>query len=112
MPLTLKLQEQDMSTSRRKFLKFSAIAGGSLALRSISNAPAFANTSRSIIKGPKPMRILILGGTGLMGPEQVRYALSRVHKIRVLNRGKSHHGSLPRELEELSGDRNGQLDAL
>src|SRR5499426_2266397 len=112
MPLKLKLQEQDMSTSRRNFLKFSAIAGGSLALRSISNAPAFANTSRSIIKGPKPMRILILGGTGFMGPEQVRYALSRGHKITVFNRGKTHPGILPKEVEQLIGDRNGQLDAL
>jgi 2'-hydroxyisoflavone reductase len=58
------------------------------------------------------MRILILGGTGFTGPEQVRYALSRGHKITVFNRGKTHPGILPKEVEQLIGDRNGQLDAL
>ena len=101
-----------MSTSRRNFLKFSAIAGGTLALRSMHEVPALANTGRSIIKDPKPMRILILGGTGFMGPEQVRYALSRGHKVTVFNRGKTHPGILPKEVEQLIGDRNGQLDAL
>ena len=101
-----------MPTSRRNFLKFSAIAGGTLALRSMPDAAALANTGRSIIKDPKPMRILILGGTGFMGPEQVRYALSRGHKVTVFNRGKTHPGILPKEVEQLIGDRNGQLDAL
>jgi len=61
---------------------------------------------------PKPLRILILGGTGFTGPFQVRYALERGHKVTVFNRGKSHPGELPKEVEQLIGDRNGQLDAL
>jgi nucleoside-diphosphate-sugar epimerase len=61
---------------------------------------------------PKPMRILILGGTGFTGPYQVRYALGRGHKVTTFNRGKSHPGELPSEVEQLIGDRNGQLDAL
>ncbi len=61
---------------------------------------------------PKPMRILILGGTGFTGPHQIRYALSRGHKITTFNRGKTHPGELPNEVEQLLGDRNGQLDAL
>jgi 2'-hydroxyisoflavone reductase len=101
-----------MSTSRRTFLKLSAIAGGTLALRSLADADARANATRSNAKAPKPMRILILGGTGFTGPEQVRYALSRGHKITVFNRGKTHPGILPKEVEQLIGDRNGQLDAL
>ena len=60
----------------------------------------------------KPLRILILGGTGFIGPYQVRYALSRGHKITTFNRGKTHPGELPNEVEQLIGDRNGQLDAL
>jgi 2'-hydroxyisoflavone reductase len=55
---------------------------------------------------------LILGGTGFTGPFQVRYALERGHKVTVFNRGKSHPGELPKEVEQLIGDRNGQLDAL
>ena len=58
------------------------------------------------------MKILILGGTGFIGSFQVRYALSRGHEITLFNRGKSHRGSLPPEVEQLIGDRNGQLDAL
>jgi len=60
----------------------------------------------------KSLRILILGGTGFTGPYQVRYALSRGHKVTTFNRGKTHPGELPNEVEQLIGDRNGQLDAL
>src|SRR5204862_2578840 len=54
----------------------------------------------------------ILGGTGLPGPFQVSYARKRGHKITVFNRGKTHPGELPKEVEQLVGDRNGQLDVL
>jgi len=61
----------------------------------------------------KPLRLLILGGSGFTGPFQVRYALSRGHSVTVFNRGKTHPGVLPKEAEQLIGDRNtGQLDAL
>jgi 2'-hydroxyisoflavone reductase len=103
-------QEQTkMSTSRRTFLKLSAIAGGTLGLQRISG---FTNALGSTTKAVKPMRILILGGTGFTGPFQVKYALSRGHKVTVFNRGKTHPGELPKEAEQLTGDRNGQLDAL
>ena len=57
------------------------------------------------------MKILILGGTGFIGSFQVRYALSRGHEVTVFNRGKSQPDTPP-EVEQLIGDRNGQLDAL
>ena len=58
------------------------------------------------------MRILILGGTGFTGPHQVRYALSRGHRVTLFNRGKQPH-EWPGEVEELLGDRNtGDLKAL
>lgn len=101
-----------MSSSRRDFLKLSAIAGGTLALRSFANGSTIANIVESAGKAVKPMRILILGGTGFTGPFQVKYALSRGHKVTVFNRGKTHPGELPQEAEQLIGDRNGQLDAL
>ena len=63
-------------------------------------------------KTVKPMRILILGGTGFIGPNEVRYALSRGHKVTTFNRNKSHPNELPPGVEQLIGDRNGQLDAL
>ena len=63
-------------------------------------------------KALKPLRILILGGTGFTGPYQVRYALSRGHKVTLFNRGKTHAGEVPEGVEQLVGDRNGKLDVL
>jgi 2'-hydroxyisoflavone reductase len=83
------------------------MAGGSFGLGllpDIAGVSAHAN--------PKPLRILILGGTGFTGPFQVKYALDRGHKVTVFNRGRTHPGELPKEAEQLIGDRNGQLDAL
>src|SRR3954471_6522832 len=88
---------------RRQFIKVSAAAGGALSL-GVFNTKAAEKT--------KPLRLLILGGTGFTGPFQGRYALERGHKVTVFNRGKSHPGELPEGVEQLIGDRNGQLDAL
>src|SRR5215831_6233610 len=101
-----------MSTTRRKFLKLSALAGGSLGMGLVPGLKVIGNSVNAIVPAPKPLRILILGGTGFTGPFQVKYALSRGHKVTVFNRGKTHPGELPKEAEQLIGDRNGQLDAL
>src|SRR6266849_6489619 len=101
-----------MSTSRRNFLKLSALAGGSVGLGLVPGASALMKSAGSTGLEIKPLRILILGGTGFTGPFQVRYALSRGHKVTVFNRGRTHPGELPTEAEQLIGDRNGQLDAL
>jgi 2'-hydroxyisoflavone reductase len=94
-----------MKTTRREFIKCSVAAAGALAFDTRSTS-VFAEQS------VKPLRILVLGGTGFTGPFQVRYALSRGHKVTVFNRGKTHPGELPKEVEQLIGDRNGRLDAL
>src|SRR6266481_3357676 len=88
---------------RRRFIKLSAATAFAVNTRSTS---LFAE------KAVKALRILILGGTGFTGPYQVRYALGRGHKVTTFNRGKTHPGELPNEVEQLIGDRNGQLDAL
>jgi 2'-hydroxyisoflavone reductase len=88
---------------RRHFIK--TAAGAALAVSG-------GSTTLLAEKSAKPLRILILGGTGFTGPYQVRYALSRGHKVTTFNRGKTHPGELPTEVEQLIGDRNGQLDAL
>lgn len=101
-----------MTTNRRTFLKLSAMAGGSMGLGLLPGASALAESAGLIARAPKPLNILILGGTGFTGPFQVKYALSRGHKVTVFNRGRTHPGELPKEAEQLIGDRNGQLDAL
>ena len=91
-------------TTRRRFIQFSAAAVGAVAFG--INQKLTAQTTA------KPLRILILGGTGFTGPNQVAYALQRGHKVTVFNRGKTHPGGLPEGVEQLIGDRNGKLDAL
>src|SRR5438477_1440952 len=94
-----------MKTTRRRFIKLSAASAGAFALNA-------RWTTLLAEQSVKPIRILILGGTGFTGPYQVRYALSRGHKVTTFNRGKTHSGELPNEVEQLVGDRNGKLDAL
>ena len=95
-----------MTTTRRKFIQVSALTGGAVSLGMLA-----ARSSRAA-ETVKPLNILILGGTGFTGPFQVKYALERGHKVTVFNRGKTHPGELPEGVEQLIGDRNGQLDAL
>lgn len=57
-------------------------------------------------------KILILGGTGFVGPHQVRRAIARGHQVTVFNRGRSGPGMFGTDVEELVGDRGGNLDAL
>ena len=92
-------------TTRRHFIKTSIAVGSGLGF-------ALRSTSLFAERSVKSLRILILGGTGFTGPYQVRYALSRGHKVTTFNRGKTHPGELPNEVEQLVGDRNGKLDAL
>jgi len=102
--MTRKVSGQ-LKRTRRQFIKLSAATAGAFALNARSKT-VFPE------KSVKPLRILILGGTGFTGPYQVRYALGRGHKVTTFNRGKTHPGELPNEVEQLIGDRNGQLDAL
>ncbi|PYK93666.1 MAG: epimerase [Verrucomicrobia bacterium] len=94
-----------VNPTRRHFIKLSVGAGSAVGL-------GIGSTKLIAEKSVKPLRILILGGTGFTGPYQVRYALSRSHKVTTFNRGKTHPGELPNEVEQLIGDRNGQLDTL
>ena len=61
--------------------------------------------------GPRPMKILILGGTNFLGPHVVTAALARGHTVTLFNRGKTHAELFP-QVEKLRGDRDGKLDAL
>jgi 2'-hydroxyisoflavone reductase len=77
----------------------------------LAMSTAFAVTP-ILAAAARPMRLLILGGTGFIGPHQVRYALARGHKVTVFNRGRRAN-DFPPEVEQLTGDRNtGDLSAL
>lgn len=89
-------------TTRRRFLGQSAglLAAGYL------GAPAF-----DLTRAGAPLRVLILGGTGFIGPHMVRRAIAGGHTVTLFNRGRSKAELFP-DLETLAGDRDGKLDAL
>src|SRR5579862_2008407 len=91
--------------SRRDFLT-QAVAGSALFWDA-----ARIRAHDEVTAAPKPLRLLILGGTGFIGPHYVRAAVARGHKVTIFNRGKSAAG-LPPGVERLVGDRNGSLDAI
>lgn len=67
--------------------------------------------ARLLAKEVKPMRILILGGTGFIGPHIVNACRERGHTLTLFNRGKRNAGLFP-DLETRLGDRDGKLDSL
>jgi 2'-hydroxyisoflavone reductase len=86
-------------SSRRDVLRLS----GALA--------AAAAIERAFAGGSGSGSILILGGTGFIGPPLTREALRRGWKVTHFNRGKSAAGGVP-GVETLIGDRKGQLESL
>jgi 2'-hydroxyisoflavone reductase len=86
-------------TSRRRLLQLGAcLAANSLLPR------AFAAESQ-------PKTLLILGGTGFIGPHLTQEALRQGWRVTHFNRGKRSPQGVA-DVETLIGDRNGQLDAL
>ena len=79
-----------------------AIKSGT-ALAAMLGGPAFAKS--------KPLRVLILGGTGFIGPHFVQALTEGGHTVTLFNRGKrdpeAKHG-----VEQLLGDRNDGLESL
>lgn len=98
-----------MLSTRRDLIKLGALAAGASALPRLVAAASTGATE----KARKPLRILILGGTGFTGPFQVNYALARGHSITLFNRGKRPSPEWPGTVEQLFGDREtGDLKAL
>jgi 2'-hydroxyisoflavone reductase len=102
-----------MSTSRRTFLKTSAAIGGAVGLGGL---PGLAHASipslAPVGKAPAPLKILILGGTGFTGPEQVEYATARGHSVTLINRNKTRPDFFKGRVEQLIGDFNADMSAL
>ncbi|MEQ1580413.1 MAG: NAD-dependent epimerase/dehydratase family protein [Steroidobacteraceae bacterium] len=70
-----------------------------------SGMSAFAATERKA----KPLDILVLGGTGFIGPHQIEYALARGHKITMFNRGRTAAGLYGNRVETLLGNRDAKI---
>ena len=103
-------------SNRRTFLKQTAAIGGALGLSPLAKLPLEATvplTRPHPGRAAAPLNILILGGTGFTGPEQVDYALARGHRVTLFNRGKTRPGLFKGKVaEELIGDLNSDTSAL
>ena len=91
-----------MTSSRRSFIQSASAVGALAALPGSAFASAAA---------PKSLDILILGGTGFIGPHEINYARARGHNVTMFNRGKTAPDMFP-NVEALIGDRDDQLDSL
>lgn len=103
---------------RRHFLKSAAALGAASMASELSSAATTdtaataASPQLNATRDPDaPLKLLILGGTGFIGPHQVRHALDRGHSVTLFNRGRTNPG-LFKNVETLIGDRDGDLDAL
>ena len=57
------------------------------------------------------MRLLVLGGTKFLGRHAVAHALAQQHDVTTFTRGRTNPDLFP-EAEHLTGDRDGDLEAL
>lgn len=91
-------------TDRRDFIRITAGTAGALGLY----ASGLGAATRQ--KPSKALNILILGGTGFIGPHQVNGALERGHTVTIFNRGR-RSGMYGGQVEELIGNRDPDVDA-
>ncbi len=108
-----------MPTTRRDFIRSSALAGSALTLglggRAAAPDPSAASDLGSPARTPHPLRLLFLGGTTFLGPHAIKYALDRGHTVSTFTRGQTAPTIYTRlfdEVEQLVGDRNDDHSAL
>ena len=96
--------------TRRDFLHTSLAAGAALALGSGTAKARQAQSREPSPSGAK--RILILGGTGFLGPAIVEAAKARGHSLTLFNRGRTEKriGGID-GVEKLHGNRDPNLPA-
>lgn len=113
-----------MNTTRRGFVQTVAGAAGVAVVASISGAGASAavtslardtaaSGSGSATGSGKSLRILILGGTGFLGPAVVEAAKARGHNLTLFNRGRTEKRiGMIDGVEKLYGNRDPKLHAV
>ncbi len=108
---------------RRLFLRYASALAGLAACRPAASttppAPAAPPSAKSdpplapepILLGGDKLKILVLGGTGFLGPHLVEAMQKRGHTPTLFNRGKTRPTLFP-DVEKLRGDRDGGLAVL
>ena len=101
-----------MTIDRRPFVLGSLAAGVAAACGPSTDRGLATSPGKTTAAAPPAKKsILVLGGTGFLGPHVVTSALARGHTVTLFNRGKTHPGLFP-DVEKLHGDRDGHLEAL
>ena len=106
-----------MSASRRTFVKWSAALAGALGIDLLAGSPMHATPAparKPASRPSAPLSILVIGGTGFTGPEQVECALERGHRVTVINRNRTRPDFFKGkgDVEQLIGDLNADMSAL
>lgn len=78
---------------------------------STTSGPGPALAPEPVLLGGERLKILVLGGTGFLGPHLVESMQRRGHTPTLFNRGKTRPSLFP-DVEKLRGDRDGDLRAL
>ncbi len=102
-----------MSPTRREFLGQSLIAAGAALAGASLSVSCHKEAKETAHVSTRKKRILILGGTGFLGPKTVEVALDRGHDVTIFNRGKREK-FLPfpyKNVEHLYGNRDPLLPA-
>jgi 2'-hydroxyisoflavone reductase len=98
-----------MATTRREF-----IVGSATALGAAASMPAISYGYDAPVEAATSLRILILGGTGFLGPACTESALARGHKVTQFNSGRTEErrheigrpSLVPEGVEKLYGNRD------
>ena len=102
--------------SRRELLKAGLAGAVAMAFPGCAASLAGVAAGRGPAAGGERMSILVLGGTGFLGPHFVAAARARGHRLTLFNRGRSNPGRFAGEefadIEQLQGDRKSDLSAL
>jgi 2'-hydroxyisoflavone reductase len=96
---------QPTMPDRRQFLGSAAALFAGAAVAPLANLPRRRAT---LAPAAASLSILVLGGTGFIGPHVIERALARGHRVTMFNRG-SNPGLFGDEVEELTGDRDPQV---
>jgi 2'-hydroxyisoflavone reductase len=97
-------------TTRRQFIQGSLAIGGAM-LAGCRGPAVGVSGAAGRQASRRKLNLLILGGTGFIGPHLVRHAVDQGHAVTIFTRGR-RDADLPASVERLVGDRNGQLGAL
>ncbi len=115
--MSISRRDRSRRTLSRRDVLRGGLAAAALGLapsacKGSAQAPAPAAPRPAAVAPPAKKRILILGGTGFLGPKTIAAAVARGHTVTIFNRGKREKLlPLEHEVEHLYGNRDPDLPA-